>query len=36
MALIDGIRDDYGYPESETRHPDIRSGQPWTLLAPAA
>jgi len=36
LALIDCIRDDYGYPESEVRHPDIRSGQPWPLLAPAA
>jgi hypothetical protein len=36
LALIDGIRDDYGYPESEVRHPDIRSGQPWPLLAPTA
>lgn len=36
LALIDGIRDDYGYPESEARHPDIRSGQPWPLLAPTA
>lgn len=36
LALIDGMRDDYGYPESEARHPDIRSGQPWPLLAPAA
>lgn len=36
LALIDGIRDDYGYPESEVRHPDVRSGQPWPLLAPAA
>ncbi|KRD79720.1 hypothetical protein [Lysobacter sp. Root983] len=36
LALIDGIRDDYGYPESELRHPDIRSGQPWPLLTPAA
>lgn len=36
LALIDGIREDYGYPESEVRHPDIRSGQPWPLLAPAA
>lgn len=33
LALIDGIRDDFGYPESERRHPDIRSGQPWPLLA---
>jgi len=36
LALIDGIRDDYGYPEAEARHPDIRSGQPWPLLAPPA
>jgi hypothetical protein len=36
LALIDVIRGDYGYPESEARHPDIRSGQPWPLLAPAA
>jgi hypothetical protein len=36
LALIDGIRDDYGYPESEVRHPDIRSGQPWPLLTPVA
>lgn len=34
LALIDSIRDDYGYPESETRHPDIQSGQPWPLLDP--
>lgn len=32
LALIDEIRDDYGYPESEARHPDIRSGQPWPML----
>ncbi len=32
LALIDGIRDDYGYPETETRHPDIQSGQPWPML----
>ena len=36
LTLIDGIRDEYGYPESEVRHPDIRSGQPWPLLPPAA
>lgn len=35
LTLIDGIREDYGYPESETRHPDIRSRQPWPLLVPA-
>jgi len=32
LALIDDIRDDYGYPESELRHPNIRSGQPWPML----
>lgn len=36
LVLIDGIRDDYGYPEAEARHPDIRSGQSWPLLAPPA
>ncbi|BAV97962.1 NACHT domain-containing protein [Lysobacter enzymogenes] len=36
LALIDSIRDDYGYPELEARHPDIQSGQPWPLLAPVA
>lgn len=34
LALIDGIRDDYGYPESEPRHPDIQTGRPWPLLPP--
>ncbi|HPO25744.1 MAG TPA: hypothetical protein PK135_13895, partial [Arenimonas sp.] len=35
-AFIDGIRDDCGNPEYELRHTDIRSGQPWPLLAPTA
>ena len=32
LALIDQIRNDFGYPESEARHPDIRSGHPWPML----
>lgn len=32
LELIDKIRDDFGYPESEMRHPDIQSGQPWPMF----
>ena len=28
------IRDEYGAPEAEPRHPDIASGRPWPILAP--
>jgi hypothetical protein len=32
LALIDQLRDEYGRPETEPRHPDIESGHPWPLV----
>ncbi|MBC3229988.1 NACHT domain-containing protein [Serratia fonticola] len=32
MRKIDWIRDEYGVPEDEPRHPDIASGRPWPVL----
>lgn len=29
LVAIDEIRDDYGYTDSDRRHPDIESGIPW-------
>jgi hypothetical protein len=29
---IDRIRDDYGAPEAEPRHPDLGSGKPWPIM----
>ena len=29
---IDRIRDDYGAPETEPRHPDLKSGKPWPIM----
>ena len=34
LNLIDKIRDDYGAPESEPRHPDLASGRPWPIMTP--
>lgn len=34
LTVIDQLRDEYGRPESEGRHPDIASGRPWPLEAP--
>lgn len=34
LNLIDKLRDDYGAPESEPRHPDLASGRPWPILTP--
>lgn len=31
---IDRIRDDYGTPEGEPRHPDLASGKPWPIMTP--
>ncbi len=31
LCAIDEIRDDYGYVDSEPRHPDIATGVPWPL-----
>ncbi len=31
---IDRIRDDYGSPEDEPRHPDLASGWPWPFMTP--
>ena len=32
LILIDEIRDEYGIPESEPRHPDLASGKAWPIL----
>jgi hypothetical protein len=32
LNAIDKIRDEYGVPESEPRHPDLASGKPWPLM----
>ncbi|WP_203416246.1 hypothetical protein, partial [Pseudovibrio axinellae] len=34
LNLIDKLRDEYGAPESEPRHPDLVSGRPWPILKP--
>jgi hypothetical protein len=34
LNLIDKLRDEYGAPESEPRHPDLMSGRPWPILTP--
>jgi len=32
LNAIDELRDEYGAPESEPRHPDIESGRPWPMV----
>lgn len=34
LNLIDDLRDEYGAPESEPRHPDLASERPWPILKP--
>lgn len=34
LNKIDKIRDDYGTPDSEPRHPDLASGKPWPIMKP--
>jgi hypothetical protein len=34
LNIIDKLRDDYGAPETEPRHPDLASGRPWPILTP--
>lgn len=34
LTLIDQLRDRYGAPESEPRHPDLSSGRPWPIMTP--
>lgn len=34
LNIIDKLRDEYGAPESEPRHPDLASGRPWPILTP--
>jgi len=34
LNMIDEIRDDYGTPESEPRHPDLASGKAWPIMTP--
>lgn len=35
LRHIDELRDEYGMPDSEPRHPDLASGRPWPILMPA-
>lgn len=32
LNFIDKLRDDYGAPEAEPRHPDLASGRPWPIM----
>ena len=32
LNIIDTIRDEYGVPSSEPRHPDIERGKPWPIM----
>jgi hypothetical protein len=34
LNQIDKIRDDYGTPDSEPRHPDLSAGKPWPIMLP--
>lgn len=34
LNTIDKLRDNYGAPETEPRHPDLASGRPWPILTP--
>lgn len=34
LNFIDKLRDEYGAPESEPRHPDLASERPWPILTP--
>jgi NACHT conflict system protein len=34
LNAIDKIRDEYGAPETEPRHPDLASGRTWPILMP--
>jgi len=34
LNQIDKIRDDYGRPDSEPRHPDLASGKHWPIMMP--
>ena len=34
LNQIDKVRDEYGIPESEPRHPDLASGKPWPIMTP--
>jgi hypothetical protein len=33
LTAIDELRDEYGSPEFEPRHPDVETGRPWPLAA---
>lgn len=35
LRRIDELRDEYGMPDSEPRHPDLASGRPWPIMIPA-
>jgi hypothetical protein len=32
LRQIDWIRDEYGMPDAECRHPDLASGKPWPIM----
>ena len=36
LREIDRLRDEFGAPEDEPRHPDLASGKPWPILSPGS
>lgn len=32
LRVVDSIRDEYGTPTTENRHPDLKSGKPWPIV----
>ncbi|MDP1910191.1 MAG: hypothetical protein Q8K85_17985, partial [Hyphomicrobium sp.] len=34
LTHIDAVRDEYGLPEGEPRHPDLASAKPWPIMTP--
>ncbi len=36
LSDIDEIRDEYGLPEGEPRHPDLASGRSWPIMPPVS
>lgn len=33
LKIIDSLRDEYGSPQSDPRHPDLSSGLPWPIVS---
>lgn len=36
LTIIDLLRDEYGLPSTEPRHPDLASGMPWPIMKPSS